>query len=304
MPYSGEIAAVATAFLWSFTSLFFTSAGRRIGSYWVNKFRIPVAIVLLGATLFITTGRLLPEDVSSHAYYYLMASGIIGLAIGDTFLFRAFVILGPRITLLIFTTSPIITAIYAWILLGETLNLTAIIGIAVTLTGVAWVTAERRHKQEKQVANKYADKGSRTTGVFLALAGAAGQAIGLVLAKAGMNDGLDPLPATFIRMVSAGVIIWLYSLIAGDIKDIGKRYRDGKALLLATGGAICGPFLGVWMSLVAVHNTEAGIAASIIATVPVLVIPLVVLFYKEKVSMRAIIGAIVAIAGVAILFLE
>lgn len=304
MPYSGEIAAIATAFLWSFTSLFFTSAGRRIGSYWVNKFRIPVAIVLLGATLYITTGRLLPVDVSSHAYYYLMASGIIGLAIGDTFLFRAFVILGPRLTLLIFTTSPIITAIYAWILLGETLNLTAIIGIAVTLTGVAWVTAERRHRQEKQVTNNYADKGSKTAGVFLALAGAAGQAIGLVLAKAGMNDGLDPLPATFIRMVAAGVIIWLYSLIAGDIKDIGKRYRDGKALLLATGGAICGPFLGVWMSLVAVHNTEAGIAASIIATVPVLVIPLVVLFYKEKVSMRAIIGAIVAIAGVAILFLE
>ena len=303
MLYAGEIAAVVTAFLWSFTSLFFTSAGRRIGSYWVNKFRIPVAIVLLGATLYITTGRLPPESVTPYAYYYLIASGVIGLAIGDTFLFRAFVILGPRMTLLIFTTSPIIAATYAWILLGETLNLMAMIGIAVTLSGVAWVTAERQHKQTQPLTNNYADKGSKTTGVLMALAGAAGQAIGLVLAKAGMQDGLEPLPATFIRMVAAGAIIWLYSLIAGDIKNIRERYKDGKALLLATGGAVCGPFLGVWMSLVAVRHTEAGIAASIMAVVPVLVIPLVIVFYKEKVSLRAMIGAAIAIAGVAVLFL-
>lgn len=303
MPYLGEIAALTTAFLWSFTSLFFTSAGRRIGSYWVNKFRIPVAIVLLGGTLLIATGRILPAEVTANAYYYLIASGIIGLAVGDTFLFRAFVILGPRLTLLVFTTSPIITAITAWILLGETLSWIAIIGIGVTLAGIAWVTAERQYDQIKSSrTNSYADTGSKATGIMLALLGAAGQAIGLVLAKAGMEDGLDPLPATFIRMISAGVVIWAYSFISGDFKEAAKRYRDRKAILLTVGGAICGPFLGVWMSLVAVHHTEAGIAASIIATVPVLVIPLVILFYKEKVSPRAIFGAVLAIAGVVILF--
>ncbi len=303
MQYHGELAALATAFLWSFTSLFFTSAGRRIGSYWVNKFRIPVAIILLGTTLLITTGRLIPLGVTSSAYYYLIISGIIGLTIGDTFLFRAFVILGPRLTLLIFTTSPIITAISAWFLIDETLGILAVTGIAITLSGIAWVTAERRFNTDT-TPNNYADKGSKTSGVMLALGGSACQSVGLVLAKAGMQDGLDPLPATFIRMLAAGISIWLYSFVIGDYKQALKRYKDGKALLLATGGAVCGPFLGVWMSLVAVHYTEAGIAAAIMATVPVMVIPLVIFFYKEKVSYRAIIGAAIAAAGVAILFLE
>ncbi len=303
MQYHGELAALATAFLWSFTSLFFTSAGRRIGSYWVNKFRIPVAIILLGTTLLITTGRLIPLGVTSSAYYYLIISGIIGLTIGDTFLFRAFVILGPRLTLLIFTTSPIITAISAWFLIDETLGILAVTGIAITLSGIAWVTAERRFNTDT-TPNNYADKGSKTSGVMLALGGSACQSVGLVLAKAGMQDGLDPLPATFIRMLAAGISIWLYSFVIGDYKQALKSYKDGKPLLLATGGAVCCPFLGVWMSLVAVHYTEAGIAAAIMATVPVMVIPLVIFFYKEKVSYRAIIGAAIAAAGVAILFLE
>ncbi|MCP4704241.1 MAG: DMT family transporter [candidate division Zixibacteria bacterium] len=294
------MAALTTAFLWSFTSIFFTLAGRRIGSYWVNKFRMPLASVFLAITLFITTGQLLPNDVSSYAFIYLTLSGIIGLALGDTCLFRAFVILGTRLTLLVFTVSPIIAALTAWILLGEKLGLMAILGIGITVGGVAWVTAERSQKEEK---NNYADQGSKITGILLAVGGAAGQAIGLVLAKSGMSDGIDPLPATFIRMITATAAIWLFSLFKGDIKKTITKLKDSRALWWALGGTICGPFLGVWLSLVAVNNTEAGIAAAIMATAPVLVIPLVIIVYKEKVSIRAFIGAIIAAGGVALLFL-
>jgi drug/metabolite transporter (DMT)-like permease len=300
MPYPGELAALTTALFWSFTSLFFTSASRRIGSYWLNKFRIVMATVFLAITMLVTTGGLIPPETGYRAFIYLALSGIIGLVLGDTCLFRAFVLIGTRLSLLIFTISPIIAALTAWILLGETLSLPAVIGIAVTVLGVAWVTAERSHHNGN---SNYADKGSRGLGVVLAVAGAAGQAIGLVLAKAGMSDNIDPLPATFIRMLTAAIAIWLFSLITGNIKKTGQKIKDKRALLLALGGSICGPFLGVWLSLVAVKNTEAGIAAAIMATVPVMVIPLVIIVYKEKVSARAFLGAVLAAGGVALLFL-
>jgi drug/metabolite transporter (DMT)-like permease len=301
MPFAGELAALSTALLWSFTSLFFTSASRRIGSYWLNKIRILFAAILLGATLLFATGRILPPDIPSKSYLCLALSGVIGLSIGDAFLFAAYVIIGPRLSLLIFTVSPIITAIIAWIFLGEELGLTAIIGILVTVGGMAWVTGERRASNGSNTPH---EKSKLKTGVTFALGGAVGQAVGLVLAKAGMGETLPALPATFIRMSAAALAIWFFGIIRGDLKEAPAKFRDSTALLLALGGSITGPFLGVWLSLIAVKLTHAGVAAAIMATTPVLVIPLVILIYKEKVSWRAFIGAIIAAGGVAILFFK
>jgi len=298
MPYLGEFAALGTAILWSFTSIFFTSASRRLGSYYLNKFRIPMAAVFLMGMLLIIDGRILPAGISSTSYYYLIASGIIGLSLGDLCLFSAFLIIGTRLTLLVFAASPIITTIIAWLLLDETLNIYAITGIFITIAGIAWVTAER----QKNGNSQNQPSRSRALGVLLALGGATGQAVGLVLAKAGMGDSVDPLPATFIRMVAAAGAIWLFGLFKGDTIKTLKKMSDRRAMLLAIGGAICGPFLGVWLSLVAVRHTATGIAAAIMASVPVLVIPLVIIFYHEKVSLRALIGAVIAVGGVVLLF--
>jgi drug/metabolite transporter (DMT)-like permease len=299
MPYAGELAALSTAVLWSFTSIFFTLSGRRIGAYHLNKFRIPFAVVFLGAMLLITSGRLLPGGIKASSYGYLILSGVIGLSLGDLCLFRAFIVLGTRLTMLIFAASPIITAVFAWIMLGERLNPVAVFGIVITIAGIIWVTAERQFKENAASTAP----GSRIQGILLALGGAAGQAIGLVLAKAGMGNDLAPLPATFLRMIAAAAAIWLIGIVRNDTGETLKKARDKRAMLFALGGSIGGPFLGVWLSLIAVRHTQTGIAAAIMATVPVLVIPLVVIFYKEKVSLRAIFGAVLAAGGVAILFL-
>ena len=301
MHFAGELAALITAFLWSFTSLFFTSASRRIGSYWLNKIRILFAATLLCLVMLITTGRFLPPDIPFLSYLYLILSGIIGLSIGDTFLFRAYLVISPRLSLLIYSVSPIMTAVIAWFFLGEKLGIPAILGIIITVSGMTWVAVERASRNNNTGAH---DRKNLRLGIMLAVGGAAGQAIGLVLAKAGMGNHLDALPATFIRMIAAVLSIWIYGTIRGDLMELKEKFRDHHALLLALGGSITGPFLGVWMSLVAVKLTEAGIAAAIIATVPVMVIPLVIIFYKEKVSPRAIIGAIITAGGVAILFIQ
>lgn len=299
MKYTGEFAALTTAVLWSFTSIFFTSAGRRIGSLHLNKFRIPFAAVFLAIMLLITSGRLLPGGISGQSYMYLIVSGIIGLSLGDLCLFSAFISIGTRMTLLVFSVSPIITAVIAWFLIGETLGFYPIVGIVLTISGIAWVTAERQPVNNSSIQS---DR-KKGFGILMAVCGAAGQAIGLVLAKAGMAGTLDPLPATFIRMIAATGAIWLIGMFRGDNIETLKKARDRRAMLLALGGSICGPFLGVWLSLVAIKYTATGIAAAIMATVPVLVIPLVIFIYHEKVSIRAVLGAVITTAGVALLFL-
>ena len=139
----GELAALTTAFVWSFGSLFFTSGGRQIGALNVNRLRLVFGVALLGAALLISRGWLIQPETSGENFFYLALSGIIGLVIGDSLLFSAMVLIGTRLTLLIFALSPAISALFAWMYLDESLGLTAILGIAVTLAGVIWVTKER-----------------------------------------------------------------------------------------------------------------------------------------------------------------
>ncbi len=294
----GELAALVTAFCWSVGSLFFTSGGRQIGALNVNRIRLVFGVLLLGSALLISKGWLIQPGAPLENYGYLALSGLIGLVIGDSFLFSAMVLIGPRLTLLIFALTPAITALTAYFFMGEILGLWDLTGMAITLMGVIWVSRERplpNQKNSHEISAK---------GVILAFLGGAGQAIGIVFAKMGMGDVVEPLAGTFARMLASMIIIWAISLLTGKFVPTIKALRNKKGVLFSFGGAIMGPFLGVWMSLVAVKNTEAGVAMAIMSIVPVLVIPWVMIFYKEKVSLRAVIGAVIAVAGVFILFLN
>ena len=300
--YLGESAALLTAVLWAFTTVFFTNASRRIGSFNVNMIRIPMALVIIASTVLITTGRLFPEVSTAEQVYWLIASGVIGLVLGDTFLFRSLVILGPRLGTLIFGSWPIMTAVLSWIFLDEILDLTAIAGITVAFVGIAWVTSER--KTEWVAKSTSADAGSKGFGVLLALLGGFGQAAGLVMAKYAMGDDLAPIEASYIRMIAACATIWILGGITGKAVTAIGAMRRLRPMLYTLGGAICGPFLGIWMSLVAVKYTETGVAAAIMASVPVVVIPVTIIVYKQKPSTRAILGALVTTVGIALLFLR
>jgi drug/metabolite transporter (DMT)-like permease len=303
MPYAGEAAALATAFLWSFTSIFFSEAGQRIGSLRVNKIRLLMAAVIYACVMWFTSGTPVPLGINGDALFWLCLSSLIGLVIGDTFLFKAFTDIGPRLTTLIFASSPIMATIVAWVFLDEKLGGWELIGIVVTLSGIAWVVLERRLPSDK-----FHTHGKQfTTGVVYAFIGSFGQAVGLVTSKEAMlNTGvvIDPFEASFVRIIFAVVVIWIVALVRHKLSDTLKAVRNREAMLFTLGGTIVGPFLGIWMSLVAVSLIAAGVAATLNSMVPVLVIPLVIFYYKEKVSPRAVIGALVAVGGVAILFLS
>ena len=296
MPYLGEIAGLTTAVCWSLTSIVFTIASRRIGALQVNLYRLPAAIFLLGLTYFLFWGNL---NISGEVVFWLAASGVVGLAIGDTFLFQAMVIIGARLSMILMALAPPMAALLAYFFLGEIISPIGILGIAVTIAGVIWVVAERTPDpsgNKRRISLK---------GVLWGILAAFGQAAGLILAKKGLNSDIHALLATLIRMLGAAAILWPLTLLTGKVKSPIRIFsKDRGAIKYMILGIIFGPYLGVTFSLVSVKYTQTGIAATLMSTMPVIMIPMVIAIEKEKVSSRAILGAAVAVAGIAILFLR
>jgi drug/metabolite transporter (DMT)-like permease len=310
-PYIGPAAGVGASVLWSFTTLLFTAAGRRLGATLVNALRILLATVWLGLTHRWLTGTWIP-DASVRQVVLLALSGIVGLSLGDWALFAAFVSIGPRLSSLICTTSPIFAALFGWLALGETLSLVAWLGMLLTIAGVAWVVLERPG------ADCPAHSTHQTRGVILALAASACQAGGYLLSKEGIGHGwlpraqhLSPQTATFIRMFSAALFVaplmfWFAARMRIGAKPNSRLLTPAgrrAGYLFTLGGSLVGPFLGVWLSLVALDRTKMGIAQTLISLTPVFILPLVVWIHKERLSARAVLGAMLAVAGTALLFL-
>jgi drug/metabolite transporter (DMT)-like permease len=288
----GEIAALGTAVCWAFTGIFFAEAARRIGALRVNLLRLPVALVLLSGALAATGTSLAALD--GRRVGLLAASGIVGLTIGDLALFAALVRIGPRLVALLMALAPVFATLAAAVGLREFPGTLALAGMAVTLAGVGWVVLERRDGQ----AHPFEHRGA----VALGVVAAACQGVGLVLAKAGMAGEVPPLAATWVRMGVATAGMWLLAVVAG--RTTGLAIVDGarRGAMPVLGGAVSGPFIGVWLSLIAARYTDVGVAATLMATTPVLIIPLVMVTERYRPSLRAVLGALVAIAGVALLF--
>lgn len=293
--YTGEIAALATSFCWSFGSICFTLASRRIGSNTVNRVRLGLALVVIMLAHLATRGQLIPLNATAGDWFWFGLSGLIGFSIGDTLLFRAFFLIGPRLSMLMMALAPVIGASIAWIFLGEVLKPVEVFAIVVTLGGIAWVIKERQ--EDGTEPRKY------SAGILCGIGGACGQALGLILSKQGLSHGLSPLSGNFIRVLSAVVSLWLVTGITGRVRATLQRMADSKAVGWLSGGVIFGPFLGVWLSLVAVQHTYVGIASTLMALPPIILIPLSRWVFKERITVGTVIGTIIAIAGVAILFL-
>lgn len=311
-PYIGPAAGVATSILWTITSLMFTAAGRRLGATTMNAARIGMAIVLLAVTHRLLHSTWWP-DAAGGQVLYLALSGIVGLALGDQALFIAFVLIGPRLAMLCMTLAPLMATVFGWFILGEQLTPLACVGIVVTVAGVAWAVLERPRAQAP-----VAQPGVRLTGVVLAIIGAACQAGGLLLSKQGIGHGwlpetqhLDPQAATLVRMTFAGVgmlplLVWHRWLLQWRQARGRPPLRSGSRAtgwLFTAGAAVLGPFLGVWMSLVAIDRAPLGIGQTLCSLTPVFILPFAAWVYKEHVSPRAILGALLAVAGSAVLFL-
>jgi drug/metabolite transporter (DMT)-like permease len=298
----GEVAAILTAVFWTVTALSFEAASKRIGSLAVNLFRLLVGFVFLCIFTYFYRGFLFPVDAGRDTWLWLLLSGLVGFVFGDLCLFQAFVVIGARISMLIMALAPPITVLISWIILGETMTLWNFAGMAVTMTGIAIVVLTRDARGDN-IRNIVPLKFNFPLwGLLLAFGGAVGQSLGLVLSKYGMK-GYDPFASSQIRVLAG---IFGFSVIVTMMrqwKDLGAAVKLRKPMIQLSTGAFFGPFLGVSFSLLAVQHANMGVAATLMSIVPIMIIPPSMLLNKEKVTAKEIIGAIVAVTGVAMLFI-
>ncbi|MCP4428196.1 MAG: DMT family transporter, partial [Chloroflexi bacterium] len=285
--YWGELAAVGTAVMWSLTAIFFSYSGRLIGSDVVNRSRLIFAFLFLTLTHWLVEGSLFPLHVEGFRWFWFAVSSILGLVLGDKFLFKAYVMIGPRLSMLLMSTVPIYSAIFGWLLFGETLTGVELSGILLTVAGIGWVITEKQtgltaveHKQYKE-------------GIFFGVLGALGQVSNLVTARYGLVGDFSSVSATSIRILVALVVLWGMTAVRGQIRETFRQWRHRQAFPALVGGSFVGPFLGIWLSLIAVQLARLGIASTLMALPPIILVPVERLVYKKPVSVRGGVGTAV-----------
>lgn len=336
----GEFAALATAIFWTVTVLCFEFAGKRVGTLSLNLIRLSLGFLFLSLFSWITRGRILPFDASPSLWFWLAASGLVGFVIGDILLFQAFIEIGGRISMLIYSAVPPLSALLGWVFLGERINLQGFIGMGITLTGIALVILERNSVERpdtlpndagEEKAGAFSTEGEETRreatrgeapigkatqspslksrsqfrhpirGVLLAFGGALGQAAGLILSKHGAPS-FNPFAATQIRCMAGILGFTAVVLATRHGAQLMAAVRDRKAMRIILVGSFFGPFLGVSLSLLAIQHTSTGVASTIMALVPVLIILPSHLLFHEPVRLREILGAFIAVGGTVLLF--
>lgn len=300
-------AGVGTSICWTASTLLFSTAGRRLGATAVNAARIWLALVCVVIAYRAVAGQWIPA-ARTEQFAWLAVSGFFGVCIGDQALLVAYNLIGPRLSSLVTTAAPIMAALCGIGLLGESITPVSWLGMALTVAGIVWVVAERSPKSATPPRHV-------ALGVMLALVSAGCQAVGLLMSKKGIGHGwlpksehISPLAASAIRIAAASVCVAPIVLARVLRRSARAAPPPGavsvrQAWTCSVFGAVVGPFAGMTLSLYSADRVPIGIAQTLCSLSPIFILPAVAMIFRERVSLRAAAGAIVAVAGGALLFL-
>ena len=293
----GELSALATACCWTASYLFFTVAVRLTGPKWLNRWRLTIAIMLLLIVHWVVYRTPLPFGADLSRWGWLTLSGVVGFAISDAFLFRALLYLGAHRTSLVTALIPVFSALLAWGIFGEQLTVVQMVSAGTIVAGIGLVISAR------PVGEEPAERKRILLGVLFALGTVGTQSLRYILSKQGLGGDFPALSANVVQILAATIAVWLTAFFGGRWKKDFAVFRDRKASLTMIGGAIAGPFVGVTLSMVALANAQVGVASTLMALPPVLLLAYSYFILKEKVTARAVMGTALAVGGVACLFL-
>lgn len=299
MPYLGELAALGAALCWTINSLWLERKGRGYSPWSLNTLAKLAGLVAVSLFALITRGQLLPQ--ADHAQWgLLLLSGFLGFSFGDGFLFAAFLSLGAKRTLLIFSANPILAALFGWAFLGETLGIIHILGILLAVAGIMWVI--QADMGEKPADTK--EQGPRVNwqGLLFALLATLGQAAGALLSKAGLAT-LDAVPASQIRLVGGVLGMGILLSLLKQWPSLPKPLAERRGLSVIMMSALLGTLVGIVLSMYALKTTQVAIASILMSLMPVTILPIEHFVLKKRVRPREVMGAMVTLLGVGLLFL-
>jgi drug/metabolite transporter (DMT)-like permease len=294
----GELAGLATAVLWTMSVLFWTAAGRRAGSLAVSFLRIILTCGLLSGYHLLAYRSVGPTGVTAADWGLLALSGLTGFFFCDVLLFKALVVIGPRLSLLIYSLTPAMTAMLAWGTFGEAMAPWQIVGMAITLGGVGWVVLEKstETKGDRPISAAVRHPG----GLLLAVLANVGAALGAVFARQAVGDN-DAVSATMIRALGSLPGFVALTTVLGRWRPVTRTACDRRSMALIVGGTLVGPVLGVICYMVSFRHCPAGVTTTLTSLMPVLILPFSALLLRERVTWRAAAGALIAVGGVVVL---
>lgn len=320
--FIGEIIALFVAVAWTATALFAEVGSKRMGSLPLNTVRMTMSLILLVLTLWLTMGVPYPRYADGGTWGWLLLSGVVGYVVGDYCLMQGYILIGSRFGQLFMTLSAPTAALMGRLLLGERMGWLALVGMVVTLSGIAMSILSKK--------GDHVDLGLPRRGVFFASMAGICQGFGLVLSKIGLQHydaaiaaaGADPQAAVegallplplFLSVPFAATMIRATIGLAGFFlvlrlfdrqwrQKLSHAVHDRKAMWCVFWATIFGPFVGVSASLLATQYTSTGIAQTLFALTPVLIIAPAAWLFHQRVTPRQIIGAVVSVAGVCLFF--
>ncbi len=284
----GELAALASSALWAFASILWTGLGRRTAPAPLNLIKTALATLILAALMPLLGAGF---DASPMDLALLAASGLVGLSLGDTAYFHALQRIGPRRTLLLWTLTPFATALIAWPALGEPLTFRLLAAMAVTVGGVLVVVADRSEGSPI--------RGAAWVGVGFALLAVAGQSASNIIVKLAGED-IGALSSSVLRLAAGTAGLGLQLGALGRLAEVAGPFREPKGTSTVLVATLTGTVLGIWTSVYGVlHASQVAVASTLSSLSPVFVLPFTWWLMGERFGRRAVLGAVIAVAGVA-----
>jgi drug/metabolite transporter (DMT)-like permease len=297
-PFVGEIAALLAALAFSITSVCYTLAGRKINSITAIAMSLPISWLIIMVIHRFAYGEFFPTEVTFARWFYLAASGILAFVVSSYFMLNAYQQIGPRVTMLIAQFAPVLGAILAWLFLGQSLPSNSIIGIALVTFGIIWVVAERG-KSKNDVS-----EADRRRGVLNAALGTLAQGVAFIFASQGVAGGFPPLSASLLRIFAGVIALWLFIAFQRKVTATASIFKgEPKLFYQLTGAALFGPVIAGPLLLLSFQYIPVGVSTTLSHTTAIMLIPISYLVFQERITLRAILGTIVTISGIAILFI-
>lgn len=304
MAYLGELISIGVAFSWTATALLSEFGSKRMGNLTLNVLRMALALLFSLVLFTMVVGSPFPAGGNWQAYGWMLLSGLVGYVIGDYCLFQCYIIIGSRYGQLFMTLAPLAAALMAWVSLGQQMSAMSIVAMMVTLLGIGISVLGRgsHHKLSLKLP---------LNGVLFAVMAAMCQGIGLVLSKIGMDyydtaqmpAWLVPFSANFFRCIAGIIGFSLLLFLREGFTPLRDALSDKKGMTVATATTIFGPFVGVGFSLMAVQYTSAGIASTLMALTPIIILLPSWWLFRQPITWKAVVGAVISVVGVSLFFL-
>lgn len=291
----GEVAALTAAFMWSVSSLLWRDIRLSAGAMNLSKNALGLALMLLHLGVLTAVTHEAAFTASTSSIGLLLISGLVGVVIGDTLFLRSLQILGPRISLMMATTSPIFSVVLGIVFLREQLLIIVVVGVFLTVAGLIIVLTDRA--AAKEAPNVY--PGKIAAGVWCGIAAAFCQSVGGVFSRAGSQD-CSGIEAAIYRIAVGMVVLIAFYAWRGKLNEIVRsvfKFDMVKLLLPAT---VLGTWMGVWLCQVAYKHSDVAIAQTLLSTCPLFAVPVIWFWDKQRLSARGFMGTLIAVSGVAL----